>query len=301
MATQTQQKVLRIELYSIYQAILKMVYELNQTWSKHVIYAEVYPLPLLKKAQIPDQIFPALLSGDEAIQATAQALGQFNWVAQQHAATVMRIPGVIVLDKTIQYRFAAINEAKSSLQTLISTHYKPGSRARITQRLFKGISMLQLYRHIFAFDEPIKKIIFSWAGRTHSSKKLTEIQVVDLLERSRLSIPLTHSYDEWQKIIDMELSQLAYSPSNSHYRLHRPIAPHPRAMIYHQHDNPNYQKHDAMLHANLPIFTYLPPDGLKPDIKALKPWFKDQLTQIRKDKLNTEVVVQALHLYRFTE
>jgi len=125
--------------------------------------------------------------------------------------------------------------------------------------------------------------------------------VVELLERSRLNIPLTHSYDEWQNIIDMELRQLAYSPSNSHYRLHRPIAPHPRAMIYHEHDHPNYQKHDAMLHANLPIFSYLPPDCLKPDIKALKAWFKEQHSQIRKDKLNTEVVVEALHLYRFTE
>ncbi|MCU7801323.1 MAG: DNA replication terminus site-binding protein, partial [gamma proteobacterium symbiont of Lucinoma myriamae] len=208
---------------------------------------------------------------------------------------------VIVLDKAIQYRFDALNEAKSSLQALMATHYKPGSRARITQRLFKGVSMLQLYRHIFAFDEPINKILFSWAGRTHSCKKLTEIQVVELLERSRFTVPLTHSYDEWQNIIDMEISHLAYSPSNSHYRLHRPIAPHPRVMIYHEREHQHYEKHDAMLHANLPIFTYVPGGSSLPEIKALKPWLKDQHRLIRKDKLKSEVVVEPLHLYRLTE
>ena len=301
MATQAQQKILRVELHSIYLTILKMVHELNQIWPHHVSHAEVYPLPLLEKAQVPEQIIPSRLSGEEAVQATCQALSQFNWAEQQHVATVMRLPGVIVLDKAIQYRFDALNEAKSSLQNLIATHYKPGSRARITQRLFKGVSMLQLYRKVSAFDEPVTKILFSWAGRTPLSKKLKEFEVVELLERSRLSVPLTHSYDEWQNIIDMEISQLAYSPSNSHYRLHRPIAPHPRVMIYHEHPQQNYRQHDAMLHANLPLFVYAPPHSSKPDIKALKPWYKDQQPQIRKDKLKTEVVIESLYLHRLTE
>lgn len=301
MATQAQQKILRIELHSIYLAILKMVHELNHIWPHHVSHAEVYPLPLLEKAQSPDRITPSILSGEEAVQATCQALSQFKWTEQQHVATVMRLPGVIILDKAIQYRFEALNEAKSSLQNLIATHYKPGSRARITQRLFKGVSMLQLYRKVYAFDEPVKKILFSWAGRTSLSKKLKEFQVVELLEHSRLNVPLTHSYDEWQNIIDMEINQLAYSPSNSQYRLHRLIAPHPRVMIYHEQSQQNYRKHDAMLHANLPLFVYAPTHSSKPEIKALKPWCKDQQPKIRKDKLKTKVLIETLYLHRLTE
>ncbi len=79
-------------MHAIYQAILKMVHEINETWIHHVIYAEIYPLPLLEKAHIPDKIIPSLLIGEDAVQTTLQALSQFNWLKQQHPATVMRLP-----------------------------------------------------------------------------------------------------------------------------------------------------------------------------------------------------------------
>lgn len=274
-----------------YRALVQEISSLNERWPDFVLNAEAWALPILQEQETPKSIEPVHHTADEAILLARKALAQFDRHPTQHPATVMRLPGWILLSEDLVTHFEQVNQMKDDLKSLVQQK-PPGSRAALTRELFPGISMLQAYRHIFAYRNCPRQIIFSWAGHTTSSEETTVRDVMEIIEESRLLPPSHLDIDEWNGVIDNELRILATWSDSTPLLYRKPIAPHPRAMLYFSDSS----RHDAMVHANLPIFLTCAP-GNKPTVKGLGVFDYDKRSAKRKDSQQLVAVIERLGLY----
>ena len=301
-------QVFNVEVKDAFNAVIEAVMALNEVWPQAVDYAVVYRLPIYDEQQVPEAIEPQVIEGEAAIEAACEALGQFHWTPEQHVATVMRQPGVVVLRTPLKAYFDRLNAAKLRLHTLFREQYSKGYRRVVAQRLFPGVSMLQVYRQVKALDQCPQRILFSWAGHTTMAYKLSRPQVVGLIEAQRERCPPGQDHEHWQTMVDLQLKKVDRIPPKAQYRQRRLIAPHPRVMIYMPKRKASGRppvaprearatRHDAMWHASLPVFVFRTGKTPSPRIDHLKPWYRDQRQRPRRDQLRREPLVEGLDLF----
>lgn len=265
--------------------------EFNDRWPGLVVDGVVWDLPLLAEQKTPDEIAVTRLDGHVAIAKARDAYGSFQRDIGQAPGTVMRLPGVFFVSQSVLAEVEQINRLKLAVkeaieQTRIEQNLSVNARPRIMRRaLGPSYSTKQLERSIQAFDGSPRLVIFTWAGHTSGGEYIPvgsirkELQALAELraDRERTSVSETPE--------GKDLQALANMADDEYLLLHKPVAPHPRAMFFFSEST----RYDAMIHANLPAFVLASPDGC--NIKELRDFDRNARTAERPDKKNR---IQAL-------
>ncbi len=279
------------------QALFRQITELNAEIGDFLREASiadgiVWDLPILSEALSPETIEPVMRS--VSVDVIVAALGNIYRQPGQHPSTVVRHPGYVLIERINPHFFFtvdALNAAKSALHQHVKT-LPAGSRARNTGEAFPGVSMLQAYRQVYAFENCPRQLLFSWAANTAASKKISRSEAVEKIEGSRFSAPDHIDPGDWLSVIDAELQQIASLPAGAVFALRKTIAPHPRLMVYFT----ARPVHDLSIHANLPAFFLCSPDA-RPVVKILKPLDRNQRSSLRKDRLAWKPLIERIGLF----
>jgi len=250
--------LVRLQIRETYDALVSRVEKMNDFWRAHANDAIVYQLPIIRgdggdAPEVPAQIEPNVIVGEQAVRMAAQSLGQFQRDPEQHPGTVWRLPGVVFLNEPIGEIIDSINQVKDALHLLIKL-FPEGSRATITRPMMPGVSMLQVYRHIHFSDRVPHRLSFTWAGHTTLTKTMRPDQAIAFLNERKSIVPADYDCEKWESIIEFQKKQINQPPMNAEIKLRRYLAPHPRLMLFYDGNT----AYDKMYHANLPIFVYAP-------------------------------------------
>ena len=268
-----------------------LIAQFNQEWPQYCTSAKVWDIPMMTDQVAPDEIAITPFTQEAAIDKTITALSNFEWKKEQHPATVKRLPGIIRLTQSCYAQVSEINARKDDLRDLMHTLH-PRTRPKYAQMAWPYVSSLQLYRHIAAPYSTKRKVLFSWVGHTTSSTRTTRDKMIETVKLSRALVPAGVSINNWNIVIDKEIELLASLASNAHLVLQKRVAPHPRAMVYHNMDRQPSRTYGA----NLPLFI---PDNPNIVIRELNDWSRKEtlLRKQRKDKLPSTPLISRIYLY----
>jgi len=287
------------QLIERFEHIKQLLREVNSQWPLHVVDAEVFQIPFYPTPEPPKEIHPIHFSDHEAVNLIQKVLLQFEWQEVQLPTQAARYPGIIRLNKSFTKKFNAINETKDELHALMTDHLTPGNRAKVRDKLFGSISMVQVYRHIFSYEQTPRKVVFSWIGNTFSVKKMSIPETVKFLDSKRSLAPDYLDFEEWNQIIDAEISLLANPPPNATVQLKKRIAPHPRMMTFlNAYDRPDQKistQCDFSHHANLPLFLVDPKQ--ETIINPLKSFQQNDNYTQRRRRIETRPLIEKLNLF----
>lgn len=268
-----------------YADLMTALQHFNQSWPDKVIDGAVYRLPLLAEQKAPVAIRVERLEGEEAVAAAQEALTQFELALGQAAGTVMRLPGYFVLSESALDQVLAINACKAALddsieQTRIELGMVKAARPRIMRKAL-GSSFLktQLTRNIQAFDAAPRLLLFSWAGHTTGTERISVGEVrQQLSDLAELRADRTGGESELESPEELDLKAIANLADNSDLLKYKKVAPHPRVMVFLSGNS----RYDAMLHANLPVFVL---QGEMPmEVRELEDFDRDAQRAPRPDK-----------------
>lgn len=248
-----------------YQQLRMAIQQFNQDWPALVVDGVVWELPLLTEQKTPDQIAVTRHEGRAAIELATDALLAFERDLGQAPGTVVRLPGVFYLQRSVLAEVERINRLKNLVdeaieETRLELNQVKKARARIMRNaLGKMFSTNQLLRSIQAFEGSPRLVVFTWAGHTAGGEHVPVGQIRAELEakaqlradREHVAIHDTHEYQELRSLVNMADDECLLK--------HKPVAPHPRAMFYFSEST----RYEAMIHANLPAFV-IAGEGARP-------------------------------------
>jgi hypothetical protein len=229
------------------------------------ISGAVYALPVLREAETPTFIAPDPIEGSQAVQVACEALTCIDRLENQHPSTVMRTPGWLQLNVDPKPRIDDINNLKSSIKNTIHTSFKnKWARSKACQKLFPGVQMNQLYRHIHPVHPATDRISFHWQPRSTASRHLDVQQATELLVKTQKELKIG-SHGAANNAIDIALERISSLADKGSVQLlcRTPIAPHPRAALFANGAGQALVTH----HANLPLL--LPPKYPDIQVRAL--------------------------------
>lgn len=273
----------------------------NSTWPSLVVDGTVWQLPLLAEQRTPDVIRAEVFHGPPAIKVAQLAITEFQRDLGQAPGTVMRLPGVFILSDSVLQEARAVNSAKAGLQVAIETlrkelNMQPKMRPVLMRRaLGPNFILNQLKRSIQVFDAAPRQISFTWAGHTSGKER---VRVGGLRERLLLeaeqralnnSVPIedTPEWLDWKALANLDDDQVLDFP--------KPIAPHPRCMLWFTASS----RYDAMVHANLPIFVL---EGSSPPaVVGLKDFDRHSRTARRPDQKSRQIALPGGRFFLPTE
>ncbi|GAB3391844.1 DNA replication terminus site-binding protein [Azotobacter armeniacus] len=244
------------EIQDAFIRLQSALHAFNLTWPAHVVAGVVWRLPLLTEQRTPDTLQVERLVGQEAVDTTRMALAEFERDLGQAPGTVMRLPGYFVVSDSVLEQVRQVNALKDDLAAAIEKlrlelNLVPAARPRLMRRaLGAKFSTKQLLRHIQCFDGAPRLIVFTWAGHTTATGRVSVDKVRETLQASaearagRESIRLedTPEYQELRTLVNMADTEVLTERKS--------VAPHPRAMLWFTDSS----RYDAMIHANLPMF-----------------------------------------------
>lgn len=235
----------------------------NQSWPQLVEYAVAFELPLYEsdpitnKPIIPNVIAPkASYTGNKAVVKMIGAIKQFDvGDKMQNKSTVYRLPSVAILSslEPVIGMIKAINKEKDILQAMMAEH-PPGSRRKVAREAFPGKIMLQVYRHIHAFEFEVEKLMFSWTTQAASFKSLDLQKTMNYVNSKRDNLSPKLNDDTKDAIVNAVIKKLIQSHSNS-FKIRRQLAPTPRLKAF-PVDCDMIGKLDAetLINSNIPAF-----------------------------------------------
>ncbi|SEJ51278.1 DNA replication terminus site binding protein [Azotobacter beijerinckii] len=242
----------------------------NHAWPAHVVSGMVWRLPLLTEQRTPDTIQVECLVGQVAVDATRIALAEFELELGQAAGTVMRLPGYFVLRESVLDQVRQINtfkdEVASAIEKLrLELNLVPAARPRLMRRaLGSRFNTKQLLRHIQCFEGAPRLITFTWAGHTTATGRLTVDKVRETLQASAEARASRENIRIEETPEFLELCILVNMAGSAMLSERKPVAPHPRAMLWFSDSS----RYDAMIHANLPVFVQA--GEQPPELRELK-------------------------------
>ncbi|HEX8544871.1 MAG TPA: DNA replication terminus site-binding protein [Pseudomonas sp.] len=269
----------------------------NQLWPQWVVAGQVWQLPLLAEQKAPDLIEACLLTGAAAIEATIQAMSQFERVPGQAPGTVMRLPGYFALSRSVLPWVKEINQLKDELMTAIERtrlelNLAPTARSKILrQALGVQFSMKQLGRHTQVFDICPRLIVFTWAGHTTGGERIAVGKVRELLSKAAEQQSSRESIDIDQTLAGAELRRIVNLADQASLIKYKKVAPHPRAMVYFSASS----RYDAMIHSNLPMFVLAGEEAIT--VHELKHFDRHARQAERPDKKSRIEVIPRMNLY----
>ncbi|WP_432780645.1 DNA replication terminus site-binding protein (plasmid) [Pseudomonas corrugata] len=239
-----------------YQRLVETVGAFNEKWPALVVDGTIWRIPLLTEQRTPSRINVQVLAGIDAINAAVEALRGFERDLGQAPGTVLRLPGYFILSGSVLDEGRAVNRCKTELVDAIEAerafrNVAVSRRSNIMrQALGKDFSLNQLKRAVQVFDAAPRQITFTWAGHTSGKERVTvgHVREVLLAEAHEISVATGEPVENSPQWID--LRSIANMAETDMLDVPKPIAPHPRAMLWFSERS----RYDAMLHANLPFF-----------------------------------------------
>ncbi|TWI52466.1 DNA replication terminus site binding protein [Pseudomonas duriflava] len=286
------------DLRDAWQEMLEAQRTFNSLWPSAVVHAQVWLLPINREAKGLTQITPHELVGEPAIEATKKAILQFEQEEGQHPSTVMRLPGWIGVSGSVLEAAREANAARDRFLHVLAEDARSmnlkslskGKHARTALKL--PLVIKQIERHIQVFEGVPRRILFTWAGKTAAPES---IPVKDVIEKVELQLAEAVAKADMDKErgLRMELKALGFLDSKAELHRYRPIAPHPRVMLYFSKSS----RYDAMPHANLPIFVSLDEKQPWPKVDPLEAFDAEQAQAERSDKVPRQEIIPRLGLY----
>jgi hypothetical protein len=191
------------DIEEAYRALQLAVAEYNRVWPQWVVGGTCWELPLLTTQKTPDVLAVTCIEGQEAIDAAVRALGSFERDTGQAPGTVMRLPGVFLLNRSVLDLVRNINAHKDNLAssieaTRIELGLVPAARPRVMRTALGGnFNTKQLLRHIQAFDGVPRLVVFTWAGHTSGGERIPVGKIREQLEAAAELRASTWSFERW--------------------------------------------------------------------------------------------------------
>ena len=117
--------------------------------------------------------------------------------------------------------------------------------------------MLQVYRTIACHHRPVARLEFTWTPMTMATRPLDKAKVIQQLETSLTQSPPSEfeNKNTWRAVVERELSDII-ALKEGDLVLRKPIAPHPKVMVYFSEDGGERSdnKYDEIHNASLPLF-----------------------------------------------
>jgi hypothetical protein len=118
---------------------------------------------------------------------------------------VSKLPGVMTISKSSMGKAKSINNQKDLVKSLIIKNMSVSSgRTRLINQMsgvtnrkskignnksfiaLKGVSLIQVYRHITCVDDHVKSISFTWASSNRAVKRISFAEAQDLILKNAL-------------------------------------------------------------------------------------------------------------------
>lgn len=284
------------DIRNAYIELREALVRFNSQWPAQVVSGVVWRLPLLTEQKAPDVISVQRYEGKDAVQQAKAALLMLEREAGQAPGTVMRLPGYFeVLDPLLQ-QAQEINRLKDAVigaveSTRLEMNLVKSARPRLLRAaLGSGFSMMQVSRHIQAFDAEPRMLVFTWAGHTAGAEKVRVKEVRERLWASaeRQAAEGRCSPDRTQAGI--ELKSIANLADDDVLHRYKKLAPHPRLMLWFSEST----RYDAMVHANLPVFVRA---GGDPRVRELENFDRNNRQAERPDRKPRVPVISRMNLY----
>ena len=282
-----------------YHALTSSVRAFNESWPSLVVAGKVWRLPVLHEQRTPDVIEVELLEGQQAIDATLEAIGTFERDVGQAPGTVMRLPGYFQLSESVLWLAQEVNEAKQRLMAAIEAEriaqdLTPEMRPRLMRRALGSatFSTKQLQRSVHAFDGAPRRLSFTWAGHTTGTQRIAVGKIREQLAaaaqaRAKQQGIAVHETPEY-----LDLRAIVHFDDQDVLVKHKTIAPHPRCTLWF---GPSGQRWDAQPKANLPVFVLAGNTPMK--LSELKDFDKSSRGERRRDVKPREEVWAQRHMY----
>lgn len=268
----------------------------NARWPEQVVSGVAWRLPLLREQRAPDVIPVERLTGSEAIQAAQAALAMLEREAGQAPGTVMRLPGFFDVRDCLLGQVQEINRLKDALvatveHTRLEMNLAKSARPRLLRAaLGAGFSMMQVSRHIQAFDAAPRLLVFTWAGHTAGAERILVKDVRELLAVRAEEQAAEVRCEARRTPAGLELQSIANLADEQVLHRYKKLAPHPRLMLWFSEAT----RYDAMVHANLPVFIRA---GGEPKVRELGDFDRAVRQAERPDRKPRVPVIPRLNLY----
>ncbi|CAG8863397.1 hypothetical protein PS627_00335 [Pseudomonas fluorescens] len=282
-----------------YKELTEAVHAFNAAWPSLVIDGKVWQLPLLQEQRTPDVIEVQALTGQQAIEATIDAIGTFERDVGQAPGTVMRLPGYFQLSASVLPLALDMNNAKLQLMAAIEAeriaqNLTPEMRPRVMRRALGAatFSTKQLQRTLHVFDGAPRRISFTWAGHTTSNERIAVAKIREKLTAAALARAESEHIPVQQTPEYLDLKMIVHLDDTDILVKHKNIAPHPRCTIWF---GPTGERWDAQPKANLPVFVLAGETPMK--LSELKTFDKSARGERRSDTKPREAVWAQRDMY----
>lgn len=263
-----------------------------------LIESKVYILPAVKEGNTHkdiEKISVSLVSGSKAFNLALPSFSMFEKGIGDSGKSVFRLPGYLVVNGSAVQRndlynnITRINAFKDAFKAQVQSYSKnPKMKYDLVHGLFKNVITVQIYRHIPLVTKDVEYINFSWTNKYITYK--TSIQeLLILLERHRKRIPKRNNAEDWNRIIDQDISIIRSLPRNTTLRFKRASKPNTRVDTV-------SNKITKPIISNIPLILF---QTETPIVSDLQDYFNIQRRSYREDtKIHGLPVIKRLHLYK---
>lgn len=250
---------LTIRVKASFTRIEALCLELSNRLERSARSHVAYKIPMRDSLNAPKKVIPQPLVGQEAWDIGVEALSKFYRDEKQHPSAPYRLPGILYVDNldSLLPLIEEINTEKRALKDMFG-ELDVTKRRRFTVKTLPGVMLLQLYRPIEFYQKPIRRAVFSWVS-TSSSSKVSAQEVMTRINREMESLLNEGIFpgengttEEWLDILNKDLKRLESYIGQDTLRLYRPVAPHPRLMLF-DYTESELIKPVRTYHANIPV------------------------------------------------
>lgn len=279
-----------VDAHQLMATLRAQLTTLNKTVSACLTDAKVFTIEPYPGGEVPLEITPESHEGEKAAEIAQSAFRGLSRLDEQDAGSVIRTPGVVVVDRDLREVVEDVNDHKDRLRAFIAEAYPdPRARHHFVQKAFPGRVMLQAYRHIYTNDRPVERIRFTWSPYTETSKPISKKKALELLYKRNES-GMDHTVKNRFEALRMAIEYVSASSANTKFAIKKPRSPFPKANIY-------FGKRDsADVPASLPLIIYS--DQRTIDIADMPSFNQEKRRPPRSDKIPTELIFKPLYLYQ---
>ncbi|MCD9475873.1 hypothetical protein GLP21_12430 [Photobacterium carnosum] len=263
-----------------------------------VIDSKVYLLPEIKDADTHKdikKISVSLVSDYKAFNLALQSFSTFEKGLGDSGKRAFRLPGYLVVNgsaiqkENLYENITRINKLKDDFKKQVQGYSKNSNKKyNLVHSLFNNLMTVQVYRHIPLVTENVEYINFSWTNK-HITYKTSIQEILNLLDRHRKKTPKRSNSEDWNRIIDNEISIINELPKDTTLRFKRVSKPITRVDVV------PYKKNKQII-SNIPLILF---QTEKPVVSNLQDYLSAQRRSFREDTTIYGIpVIKRLHLYK---
>jgi hypothetical protein len=290
-----------------YDALLEALDRFNAWWPSRLVIGRAWQIAFRDRHEHLSIIPVTPVPDAQLVDTVSDALTQFGYQQGQDVNETLRLPGAIVLSESPCQHLRRINRLKSELKVLARAIARP-HRTRFNKAVYDiGDSPLQVTRLIPGLAYAPRDIRFTWAGRTHASRVLSDDDAkARLRQDARERWPQLDTNAREAKIA-AALALIDNRDPRQVVKFHQPVAPHPRIQVTQHNDDPllhpavasGQRKWSHIFHASLPLFVPCAPTKRTPRIATLRDFSGPANPRPRKSRLVAQID-RGSHLYLAT-